>query len=79
MRVLIIGSSINGALVGATLIEHGGVEVTYLTTPTRQRQLITTGLHITSPFGRFRKPVAAIAPGSRVSDPLGRDPSSRCR
>ena len=69
MRVLIIGSGVNGALVGAALVE-GGAEVTFLTRPSRQRQLITTGLHITSPLGRFRKPVHAVAPSKRVGGPL---------
>lgn len=70
MRVLIIGSGINGALAGAALIEHGGVEVSYLTRPSRQRQLMTTGLQITSPLGRFRKPVHAASPPQKLGDPL---------
>jgi 2-dehydropantoate 2-reductase len=70
MRVLIIGSGVNGALAGAALIERGGVEVACVTRPSRQRQLITTGLHITSPLGRFRKPVHAISPPTRIGDAL---------
>ena len=61
MRTLIIGSGTYGSLAGAALIE-AGVKVTFLVRPARQRQLISTGLHITSPLGRFRKPVIALAP-----------------
>jgi 2-dehydropantoate 2-reductase len=70
MRVLIIGCGVNGALAGAALVERGGVEVSFLTRPARQRQLMTTGLHITSPLGRFRKPVHAVAPPKKLGDPL---------
>lgn len=69
MRVLIIGSGVSGSLVGAALVE-AGVDVTFLLRPERQRQLITTGLHITSPLGRFRKPVHAISPPTRAGDGL---------
>ena len=70
MRVLIIGSGVHGALAGAALIEGGAAEVTFLTRPSRQRQLIPAGLHITSPLGRFRRPVQAVSPPRRFGDKL---------
>lgn len=69
MHVLIVGAGINGSLAGAALIE-AGADVTFVVRPSRQRQLISTGLHITSPFGRFRKPVHAIVPPKRLGDAL---------
>lgn len=69
MRVLIVGAGINGTLVGAALVE-AGADVTFVVRPSRQRQLISTGLHITSPLGRFRKPVHAIVPPKRLGDAL---------
>ncbi len=69
MRVLILGAGVNGTLAGAALIE-AGADVTFVVLPSRQRQLISTGLHITSPLGRFRKPVHAIAPPTRIGDAL---------
>ncbi len=69
MRVLIIGAGVNGSLAGAALIE-AGADVTFVVRPRRQRQLITTGLHVTSPLGRFRKPVHAMVPPKRLGDVL---------
>ncbi len=69
MQVLIVGSGINGALAGAALIE-AGADVRFVVRPSRQRQLISTGVHITSPLGRFRKPVHAIVPAKRLGDAL---------
>ncbi len=69
MRVLIVGAGINGTLVGGALVE-AGADVSFVVRPSRQRQLISTGLHITSPLGRFRKPVHAIVPPKRLGDAL---------
>jgi 2-dehydropantoate 2-reductase len=62
MRVLIIGAGVNGSLAGAALIEGGQADVTYMVRPSRQHQLIGRGLQITSPLGRFTKPVDAVLP-----------------
>lgn len=69
MRVLIVGAGINGSLAGAALVDVGA-DVSFVVRPSRQRQLISTGLHITSPHGRFRKPVHTIVPSKRLGDAL---------
>jgi 2-dehydropantoate 2-reductase len=59
MEILVAGSGPAGGLLGARLIESGH-DVTFVTRPERMAQLMTTGLHLTSHYGRFRKPVPAI-------------------
>lgn len=61
MNILIIGSGATGGLIGARLIERGA-HVTFLVRPERKVQLLTRGLQLHSPFGRFRKPVHAVTP-----------------
>jgi ketopantoate reductase len=61
MKVLIVGSGTTGGLIGARLIERG-VEVTFCTRPERKVQLMTTGLTLSSSYGRFRRPACAITP-----------------
>lgn len=68
MKTLICGTGVRGTLVGAALIENGA-EVTFACRPTRQRQLIGRGLEITSPLGRFRKPVHA-PPVTQITGPF---------
>lgn len=59
MKILMIGSGAVGGFVGARLIENGA-DVTFLVRPERRAQLLTRGLNLTSPFGRFRAPVHAV-------------------
>ncbi len=59
MQTLIIGCGAVGGLIGARLIENGG-NVTFLVGSSRQRQLLPSGLLLMSPYGRFRRPVAAV-------------------
>ena len=61
MNILIIGSGATGGLIGARLVERGK-QVTFLVRPERKVQLMTQGLQLRAQFGRFRKPVHAIAP-----------------
>ncbi len=59
MRILIVGSGAAGGLIGARLVEKG-CDVTFLVRPARRAQLLTTGLVLSSHFGRFRRPVTAV-------------------
>jgi 2-dehydropantoate 2-reductase len=59
MKVLINGAGLYGGLLGATLIETGQ-EVTFLVGQPSLSRLIGRGLSISSPYGRFGKPVHAI-------------------
>ncbi len=61
MKVLIAGSGTTGGLIGARLVERN-VDVTFCTRPERKVQLMTAGLTLRSPYGRFRRPVYAITP-----------------
>lgn len=61
MRILIVGSGTAGGLIGTRLIERGA-DVTFLVRPERKAQIMTVGLMLSSPFGRFRRPVHAITP-----------------
>lgn len=61
MRILIAGSGATGGLIGARLIEKK-CDVTFLVRPERKAQLLTTGLVLHSPYGRFRRPVSAVTP-----------------
>lgn len=61
MKILITGSGAIGGFIGARLIE-GGANVSFLVSPERKMKLVTTGLHLISPYGRFKKPVHAITP-----------------
>jgi 2-dehydropantoate 2-reductase len=65
MKVLVIGSGVNGMMAGAALIENG-VNTAFLVRPARQKQLIINGPKITSPFGRFAKHVEVVAPSDLV-------------
>lgn len=62
MRVLILGSGPTGSILCARLFENGH-DITVLAQPERKIQLLTTGLQLTSPYGRFRRHVHAVAPG----------------
>lgn len=57
--VLIAGASARGSYAAARLHELGA-DVTLLTRPSRAEQIVLRGLRITSPMGRFRRPVHAI-------------------
>lgn len=59
MRILIVGSGAIGGLIGARLVEQGH-EVEFVVGARRKVQLLTTGLVLSSHYGRFRRPVAAI-------------------
>jgi 2-dehydropantoate 2-reductase len=59
MQILVAGSGPSGGFIGSRMIENGH-DVTFVTRPERMAQLLTTGLHLTSHYGRFRKPVHAI-------------------
>jgi 2-dehydropantoate 2-reductase len=61
MRVLIAGAGVSGTLVAAALTE-AGANVTVLTRPARQKQLIAARLKLSSPLGRFSAPINAITP-----------------
>jgi 2-dehydropantoate 2-reductase len=61
MKVLIAGSGTTGGLLGARLIERG-IDTTFCVRPRRKAQLLTTGLRLYSPYGRFRRHVSAITP-----------------
>ncbi len=61
MKILIIGSGVYGMMAGAALSENG-VDVSMLVRPSRQKQLITQSVKITSPFGRFTAPLKVVAP-----------------
>jgi 2-dehydropantoate 2-reductase len=61
MKILIIGSGPAGGFIGSRLVENGG-DVTFLVRPGRQRQLITRGIELRTPYGRFRRPVNAVTP-----------------
>ncbi len=63
MKFLIVGSGTAGGLIGARLVEKG-CDVTFLVRPARRVQLLTTGLALSSHFGRFRRPVDAVEPGA---------------
>ena len=62
MKILMIGSGAVGGFVGARLIENGA-DVTFLVRPERRAQLLTRGLILSSPYGRFRAPVHAVSEG----------------
>ena len=59
-KILMIGSGAAGGFVGARLIENGG-DVTFLVSPGRRAQLLTRGLILSSPYGRFRAPTHAVS------------------
>ncbi len=59
MQFLIVGSGAIGGFVGSRLHE-AGLDVTFLVRPGRKRQLVTRGLTLLTPYGRFRRPVAAV-------------------
>jgi 2-dehydropantoate 2-reductase len=61
MKVLIVGSGVNGMLAGAALIENG-IDTSFLVRTERQKQLIVNGTKITSPFGRFSTHTNVVAP-----------------
>jgi 2-dehydropantoate 2-reductase len=61
MRIMIVGSGAAGGLIGARLVERGA-DATFVARRERKVQLATQGLQLRSQFGRFRKPVHAIAP-----------------
>lgn len=61
MRVLIVGAGVNGTLAAAALAE-AGADATVVTRPERQRQLLMAQTKITSPLGRFSKPLHAVTP-----------------
>ena len=63
MRFLVIGSGTIGGLIGARLVEKG-CDVAFLVRPARRVQLLTTGLALSSHFGRFRRPVTVVEPGA---------------
>jgi 2-dehydropantoate 2-reductase len=63
MRFLVIGSGTTGGLIGARLVERG-CDVSFLVRPARRAQLLTTGLALSSHFGRFRRPVIVVEPGA---------------
>jgi 2-dehydropantoate 2-reductase len=63
MRFLVIGSGTTGGLIGARLVEKG-CDVAFLVRPARRAQLLTTGLALSSHFGRFRRPVIVVEPGA---------------
>jgi 2-dehydropantoate 2-reductase len=63
MRFLVIGSGTTGGLIGARLVEKG-CDVAFLVRPARRVQLLTTGLALSSHFGRFRRPVIVVEPGA---------------
>ncbi len=66
MQFLIVGSGAIGGFVGSRLHE-AGLDVTFLVRPDRKRQLITRGLTLLTPYGRFRRPVAAVL-ASEIND-----------
>ncbi len=59
MNILVIGSGAVGGFVGSRLIENGA-DVTFLVGDRRKVHLLTRGLCLSSPFGRFRRVVTAI-------------------
>lgn len=61
MKILIAGSGTTGALIGARLVERG-IHPTFCVRLERKVQLLTTGLMLNSPYGRFRRAVDAITP-----------------
>jgi 2-dehydropantoate 2-reductase len=66
MKVLIISSGVNGMLANAALAESGA-DTSILVRPTRQRQLISHGLKLSSPFGRFATPLKIVVPTDIVA------------
>lgn len=62
MKILITGSGATGGYIGARLIEKGE-DVTFFTGTSRKVRLLTRGLELTSPYGRFRRPASAISAG----------------
>lgn len=61
MRIICLGAGAIGGYFGGRLIE-GGQPVTFLVRERRKQQLLSDGLSITSPYGDFSGPVAAIVP-----------------
>lgn len=59
MRVLVLGAGGTGGYFGGRLA-HSGVDVTFLVRPARAAQLESDGLHIHSPLGDARFPVAHV-------------------
>jgi len=59
MRVLIVGAGLYGGLMGTSLIE-ADCDVSFLVRPARQHQLVSRGLYLSSPFGRYSKAEHAI-------------------
>lgn len=57
-RTLIVGGGSRGSVLAARLIEKG-ISVDLLTGAERQEHLTLRGVHLTSPFGRFRGNVSA--------------------
>jgi 2-dehydropantoate 2-reductase len=68
MKVLILGSGAYGMLAGAALTENS-IDPAFLVRPNRQKQLITQGTKISSPFGRFSKHLNVVAPAD-LSEPF---------
>ncbi len=58
-RVLIAGAGAVDGCTAARLIEKG-IDTTLMTRPERFEQIVVHGLRVTSPFGRFRKPVRGV-------------------
>ena len=65
--VLIAGAGAVGGYVAARLIEKG-VDTTLMTRPERFEQIVVRALYVTSPFGRFRKPVYGLV-SAQLSKP----------
>ena len=59
-RILIVGAGTVGSYIAARLHEQGA-DVTLLTRPQRAEQITLRGVQITSLYGRFRKPIPAVA------------------
>jgi 2-dehydropantoate 2-reductase len=59
MRVMSLGAGAIGGYFGGRLAE-GGTDVTFLVREGRKRDLVAHGLRISSPFGNYEAPVAAI-------------------